>query len=50
MAQRTAPAVTPVFVLITTARLVIVMLGTALWACSLRGGDGPHDDAGLRNS
>jgi hypothetical protein len=50
MTQRTAPAVTPVFVLMTTVSLVIVMPGTALRAGSLRGGDGPHDDAGLRNS
>jgi len=45
--QLTGTAVTPAFVLMTIASLVIVTLGTALRARSLGGSDaGPRDDAG----
>ena len=45
--QLTGTAVTPAFVLMTIASLVIVMLGTTLRARSLGGSDaGPRDDAG----
>ena len=43
----TGTAVTPAFVLMTIASLVVVMLGTALRARSPGGSDaGPRDDAG----
>jgi hypothetical protein len=45
--QLTGTAVTPAFVLMTIASLVIVMSGTALRARALGGSDaGPRDDAG----
>jgi hypothetical protein len=45
--QLTGSAVTPAFVLMTIASLVVVALGTALRVRSLPGGQGPNEDAGL---